>query len=68
MGAQGSVRAVALLIWGVNWVCAQAGDAINATSSSNFFIGRTHGTRFPDPLGSVAASLVQLGWMQMLII
>jgi hypothetical protein len=53
------------LIWGVNWVCAQAGEAINA-SSSNFFIGRTHGTRFPDPLGSSAASLVQLGWMQML--
>jgi hypothetical protein len=41
-------------------------DAISATSSSNFFIGRTHGTRLSDPIGSVAASLVQLGWMQLL--
>ena len=26
--------------------------------SSHFFIGQTHGTRFPDPIGPVAASLV----------
>jgi hypothetical protein len=51
---------------GVNFVCAQAGDAINSTASKIFFIGFARHKRFLGSAGSAAGSLVQLGRTELL--
>jgi hypothetical protein len=48
MGAQLSTRAVVLL--GVNFVCAQAGDEIKSIARTSFFIGLSRGTCAVGPL------------------
>ena len=56
MGAQGSARAVALLILGINWICAQAGDAISATAAAiSSSVGLTEHA-FPTRSNRLAAS------------